>query len=330
MSDQNPTEEFETRVRAALQADAEWIQPGLDGLARIRERTAAGTRSRRRVWLVTAAAGLATAAAVAAGVVISGDVLDRSAPPGPAGPSQTPSTREVTVPVYYLGETTTGLRLFREFHRVRTSEPEAVAALNQMFSQPPSDPDYSSPWPAESRALSVERFGGQITVDLSSPVLETNVARGTADLMTQQLVYTVQGALQSTDPVQLLVEGGRVADISGSPTAEPLARADAHDVQALTWVISPAEGATVPSTFRVEGIASAFEGNVVWQLLRGSAVVDEGFTTTAEGQTFSPYSFTVGDVPAGDYTLRVYQTSPEDGSETFVDTKSITVEETSR
>jgi hypothetical protein len=321
MSDHNPTEEFETRVRAALQEDGERIHPGLDGLARIRERTATTTRSRRRAWLVTAAAGLATAAAVAAGVVISGDVLDRSAPPDPV----TPPVREVTVPVYYLGDTTAGLRLFREFHRVRTGDSEAVAALDQMFSQPPSDPDYSSPWPDSSRTLSVERSGGQITVDLSSPVLETDVPRGTADLMVQQLVYTVQGALQSTDPVQILVEGGRVADISGSPTAETLARADADEVQAQTWIISPVEGATVPSTFGVEGTASAFEGNVLWQLLRGSAVVDEGFTTAAEGQTFSPYSFTVRDVPAGDYTLRVYQTSPEDGSETFVDTKSITV-----
>jgi len=365
MSGHDPMDEFEARVRAALQRDGEQIHPHGDGLARIRERTAEG----RRNWLMAGVVGLATATAIVGAFFVSSDLLDlssepeRAVPPaaesteperspeptptptpspeptqqqddGTTGPSdpESPSgqpapAQQVTVPVYYVGETTTGLRLFREFHSVQSSEPEAVTALNEMLQKRPADPDYSSPWAPGSRALSVDTGGGQITVDLNAAVLDTDVPRETADLMVQQLIYTVQAALQDAgSPVQILVQGQPVSDISGSPTAEGLARADAVDVQALTWVIEPFQGATVPQTFQVKGIANAFEATVSWQLVGDGQVVKEGFTTAEEGQTFSPYSFTIRQVPPGSYTVRVFQSSPEDGSQTFVDTKAITVE----
>lgn len=247
-------------------------------------------------------------------------------PPSPSAPAPAPAT-EQTVPVYYLGETSAGLRLFREFHRVESADSEAVTALNEMFGSMPRDPDYSSPWAPGSRALSVQVDDSQITVDLSSAVLGTSVPQETAELMLQQLVYTVQAALQAPSaPVQLLVDGEPVSEISGSPTVDRLPRAPAADVQALTWIISPTQGATVPGTFEVTGVANSFEANVGWELVQSGQVVDEGFATAAEGMTFSEYSFTVESVPPGDYTLRVFQTSAEDGSEEFVDTKDIAVQ----
>ncbi|HEX2176237.1 MAG TPA: Gmad2 immunoglobulin-like domain-containing protein [Nocardioidaceae bacterium] len=369
-------DEFEDRVREALRRDAEQVEPAGDGLREIRRRTALAARGSRRRWMVTGAAGLATAAAVAGAVVVSGNLVEPTAAPGPAvapattdsptapapseaptptlsplpgnaepTPTPTPSTQEpnetpeaqkqtappapvvqeMTVPVYYLGGTTNGQRLFREFHAVRTSDPRAVAALNQMLGQRAADDDYTSPWAAGSRARSVEQAAGQITVDLSGEALATSVPRQTADLMVQQLVYTVQAALQSTDPVRILVDGEQVSEISGSPVSAPVARADQLLVQALTWVTTPFEGATVGRTFRVEGVANAFEATVSWQLLDGRRVVKEGFATAAEGMAFSPYSFRVRNVAPGEYTLKAYQQSAEDGSETFVDTKAITV-----
>lgn len=238
-----------------------------------------------------------------------------------------PQVTEQTVPVYYLGDTSRGLRLFREFHAVESAQSEAVTALNQMLGATPRDPDYSSPWAADSRALSVDTADGLITVDLNAEVVDTSVPRETADLMVQQLVYTVQAALQDAgSPVRILVEGQPVSDISGSPTAEALTRADEIDVQAMTWIITPSQGATVPGRFEVTGVANAFEANVVWELVQGGEVVRDGFTTAEESMTFAPYSFTVRNVPAGDYTLRAFQTSAQDGSEEFVDTKDITVE----
>lgn len=365
MSGQNPMDDFEARVRHALHREAEQIRPDDGGLDRIRERIA--TPTRRRTWMMAGVVGLATATAIAGAFFVSGDLLNRASDPDTAvppaaestadptpsrspspSPSPTPSPSEtgrpapaprteetpttppsvrMTVPVYYVGETTSGPRLFREFHAVQSSAPKAVTALNEMLATEPLDPDYRSPWAPGSRALSVDPSGGQITVDLSREVLETQAPRETADVMVQQLVYTVQAALQdAASPVQILVEGERVSDIAGAPTAEPLARADAADVQAMTWITEPFQSATVSRTFEVKGVANAFEANVNWQLLRNGEVVRENFATAAEGQTFSEYSFRVRNVAPGDYTLKVFQASAEDGSQTFVDTKDITVE----
>ncbi|MGH3366488.1 MAG: Gmad2 immunoglobulin-like domain-containing protein [Nocardioidaceae bacterium] len=323
MNEQHSDDAFEARVREALKHEGAQIHPHGEGLTRIRERTgyAGGVTSRRRRWLTITAAGLATATAVAGALVVAGHPADRSTPE-PA----TRSERRLTVPVYYLGDTTSGPRLFREWHRVQTSKPAAEVALDQMLTQPPDDPDYFSPWPSGSRALSVRRTGGVVTVDLSPRVRETDVRRGTADLMVQQLVYTVTAAEQTSDPVRILVQGRPVSEISGARTGEPLTRVDPLRVQALTWVTAPAEGSSVSRSFTVTGIANAFEATVTWQLLDGDRVVRDGFTTARQGQTFSPYSFRVRNVPPGDYTLKVYQESMEGGQDTFVDTKDVLVD----
>ena len=348
MNDHDPRDDFERRVRDSLQRDGEQIRPRADGLGRIRERTAERPGGRRR-WLVAGAIGFATAAVVVGAFFVSTDLLDRSSAPGPVAtptvqnptgstrPSpqptptatggSTPPATQLTVPVYYLGETSGGLRLFREFHRVDSPDSGAVVALDEMLGSAPRDPDYSSPWAPGSRTLSVSVDAGEITVDFSPEVLDTDVPRETADLMLQQLVYTVQAALQDANSaVQVLVEGERVPDISGSPAAQPLTRADRLGVQAMTWVITPSQGATVPRTFDVTGVANANEGNVVWQLVQDGRAVRQGATTATEGMAFAEYAFMVTDVPAGDYTLRVFQTSAVDGSQEFVETKEIIVE----
>ena len=90
---------------------------------------------------------------------------------------------------------------------------------------------------------------------------------------------------------------------------------------------SPAQGATVPTTFTVTGRAATFEANVVWELKRGDATVRNGFTTAQECCTLTPYSFTV-NAPPGDYTLVVHDTDESDGEGigTSQDTKDITVQ----
>ena len=97
-------------------------------------------------------------------------------------------------------------------------------------------------------------------------------------------------------------------------------------VQAPVWIIDPQEGATVGSTFTVDGRGAFFEANVSWQLLQGDRVVKHGFTTAAQGMTLSPYSFTVRDVPSGDYTIRVYDADMSgEGHAEQQDTKDLTV-----
>ena len=88
---------------------------------------------------------------------------------------------------------------------------------------------------------------------------------------------------------------------------------------------TPTQYATVQSPVHVEGGANVFEANLSWQILQGGQVVQQDYTMTSSGHAFSPYSFEV-DLNPGNYTLRAYEASPEDGSPMFVETKQFTVE----
>lgn len=323
-----------------------------DSLGSIHARTKERTMSSKRSWLLGAgAAVVATAATVAAVTVLSGDSTTED--PGFAGPtaasngetsepasptpSEEPSTSEsaapetASVPVYYVGETTRGPRLYREFHRVELSNDDPVsAAVLEAVSVTPDDPDYRTPWPGGTTAATVEQPPSDvITVDVSGPGLRQRpggMSVEEAELAIEQLVYTAQAAHQSRSPVQLLLDGNRTDTLLGVPVSEPLAQGAAEDVLAQVWIIDPAEGAEVTSPFEVSGLAAAFEANVVWELRDGDKVVEEGFTTARACCTMEPYSFEVS-APPGEYTLIVTDSDPSggEGFGPWEDTKQVTV-----
>ena len=167
-----------------------------------------------------------------------------------------------------------------------------------------------------------------ITVDLSREALgPAPVGTEAAEMSVQQLVFTVQGALQSTDPVRLLVEGEAVPELWGAvATADPVPRADQYAVRSLVQIDSPAESARVGRTVEVSGEAAVCEATVPWEVLRDGTVVLSGFTTSAEGQRFAPYTFSVTLEP-GIYVVRVTEDDPSDGEgrPPLSDDKTITV-----
>jgi hypothetical protein len=64
----------------------------------------------------------------------------------------------------------------------------------------------------------------------------------------------------------------------------------------------------------VEGEATVFEANVSWQLKRGATQVRNGFATASIGAPGrGEYSFSLGVLPAGSYSIRVFEMSMEDG-----------------
>lgn len=237
------------------------------------------------------------------------------------------------MPVYYVVGTQGGARLYREFQSVPTGDPGTAAVRTLLASDSGVDPDYRSSWPPGwSLRFPVEHAGGVVTVDLDPPGDAGAANRGpataeAAGLAVQQLVYTVQGALGSTDPVQILL-GGRPAErLWGQvPISAPIARANPSATRSLVQIDNPVHGAALGRTVRVSGEAAVFEANVLWQVLQGQAVVQHGFATATEAYKFSPYSFTVTLAP-GDYTLRVYEADESDGEgrPPFSDTKAITV-----
>ena len=351
----------EQRLRDLLDEATADVEPA-DALDEIRSRTP--TSNARRPWLYAAAAAVvATAATVTAVAVVgTGNDPTGNAGPGPAAgtttaaeqptpedvpttsepaPSQTtsepePAPVEAAVPVYYVGETGQGPRLYREFHPSIGGE-SLTQALADAVGRTPDDPDYRSPWPAGTQATGAST-ADQIDVDVTSPGggslhdRPAGMSQDEAEMAVQQLVYTAQAALQSTAPVQLMLDGGRTDQVLGVPVSEPLTRGDEASTLAQVWIISPAEGAQVKSPFEVSGVGAFFEANVAWELREGG---EDGRVVASNADdpvmaeeccTMAPYSFTV-DAPPGDYTLVVHDEdmSGGEGFPPFQDTKRITV-----
>ena len=357
--------EDDERIRRLLDDAVSDVEPR-DALGAIHTRTEVSSMQRTRSWFLGAAAAVAAVAAtVVAVTVLSGDGTTGGRDPGFAAPSTSsspepgptpgPSPDETTsaspddgaspsengtvapetrtVPVYYVGDTSRGPRLYREFHRVESSGADAVTlAVHQAVSVAPDDPDYRTPWPAGTTAQVVESPGTPdvITVDITSAgsprTRPAGMSEEEARMAVEQVIYTAQAAAQARHPVQLLLDGERTDQVLGVPASEPLAQGDAVDVLAQVWVIDPPEGAELTAPFEVSGLAAAFEANVVWELREGDTVVKSGFTTAEECCTMAPYSFTV-NAPPGEYTLVVQDTDPSggEGFGPWTDTKRVTV-----
>ena len=237
--------------------------------------------------------------------------------------AQPPVTTTVSVPVYYLGPVAAGsakTRLFREFVTAGLPSPSvpsgnAVAALRLAMGPAPAGSPYHSAWTGVT-AQSVTAGNAAITVRLSSGT------RDVTPLAAEQLVWTVQAALGSSLPVHFeLADGsadvapGHAASTSYTRPSDPIA---VLGQVAPIWVDEPARGSVVRAgaPLTVSGVASTYEANVQWQLLRGGKVVDSGFTTASQGAPArGSYTFpTKQSLTAGAYVLRVFEASANDGS----------------
>jgi hypothetical protein len=126
--------------------------------------------------------------------------------------------------------------------------------------------------------------------------------------------------------VQLTFEGENEQTLWGAVSVDrPLTRGPAIDNLGPVWVLTPAEGGSVARGGEVGGVATVFEATVSWQWLQGDTVVKEGFSTATEGAPGRGDWTAPVEVPPGDYVFKAFESSAEDGRETFVDTKAVTV-----
>jgi hypothetical protein len=250
---------------------------------------------------------------------------DRTGSVEPSG-TASPSAESVTVPVYFVGDTPRGSKLYREFHRVGSDNPE-MEALALMTAGDALDPDYDTVYPGGSFA-GVEVGPDSIKVALpdeswTSPSMSESDAR----LAAQQLVYTLQGIAQSRLPVEIELDGAP-ADLFG--LGGELGNEPEIDVRALVNVTTPEEGATVTGSFTASGAASSFEATVPWEIRQGDAVVKEGFST-AEGWMDKLYPWEtevdVSGLEPGDYAFVAMTDDPSsgEGGGPTEDSKTITV-----
>jgi hypothetical protein len=283
----------------------------------------------RRATALVAALTVALLAGCTATTLESGPGVAPSSTP--SHPPSAPLAAERALPLYYVTDTPAGPRLAREFRRLPVGDGPAAAgsaAVTALLAAPSGTvPGYRNAWPDGSAlAAPVTHADGVVTVDLTPQA----GAAVPADplLAVQQLVYTVTGALGTTDPVQLLVAGAPVPRLwnDGVDTSRPVARADPLAVRVLVGIDDPAEGATSPSPLRVSGEAAVFEATLHWEVRRSGAVVRSGSAMTTEGQRFAPYAFSVA-LPPGDYEVRVAEDDPSDGAgrPVMTDTRRVTV-----
>lgn len=229
--------------------------------------------------------------------------------------SPSPSAELITVPVYYATDTGTDLKLVREFRSLPDAGGPALTAAQAVLAGEPLDPDYTGLWDPAGGVLGVNVSDGTIEVDLSTAATTTTTGSAGAQLAVQALVYAVTGALQSDDPVRILVEGEPITELFGVlDVSQPIARADSISVRLLVQINDPNEGDVVGSPVTVSGEAAVFEATLPWRVeTPGGEVVQSGVSQTAEGQTFAPFSF---DVPLdpGEYVVIITEDDPSDGA----------------
>jgi spore germination protein GerM len=354
----------EELLRRALHEQADDVLPSVDALSRIRRRTSRPPLWRRPVVLGMAAASV-TALAVIVGsswwlggssddTTTTGSDSSPSATtspspsvtesPTPSEPTETGTTssspdsaptRNETVPVYYVTETTRGDRLVREYREVPAPDGPLVAAVTAMLAGSALDPDYNrSVWLPDTRVRGVEVKDDVIEVDFTGATDYTGVRDEVAQVAVQQLVYTVTAAANDAGqngalPVQILVDGEPADAMWGQfDLSEPVGRAPQLEILSPVQIHTPQDGDVVGRSVTIDGVAVSFEGHLDWKIFDDEGnIVEESFTTTTESSTLAPFTFDV-DLEPGTYSVVVTESDPSggEGAGPTSDTKNFTVE----
>lgn len=138
-----------------------------------------------------------------------------------------------------------------------------------------------------------------------------------ARLAVASLVWTAQGAVGRGDlPVTLSTPGGGQVLGHLDPETRFTRSGASPDTLCDIWIDDPSPGVTVPAAkaVTVRGQAVAFEANVEWELLDGTATVRDGFVTASIGAPArGTFAVALGELTPGTYTFRAFTSSPEDG-----------------
>jgi len=263
---------------------------------------------------------------------------EASSPPDDASPSESASTEKATVPLYFVGDSPQGPRLFREFRQVPADNP-LVEAAALLTAGDTLDTDYRTLLPSGSLGeIALDDDQGMIVISLGDDTYTqrpAGMSARDARLAVQSIVYTLQGATQTRNPLQAVAgDDATPTTLLGIDTSGGVKAAKQLDVLGLVNVTSPEEGETVNDTFTAVGLASSFEATVPWQIRQAGpdgTVVLDGFAT-AEGWIDRLYPWEtdvdVSGLEPGEYSF-VALTDDPSGGEGFgptEDSKTITIE----
>jgi hypothetical protein len=285
-------------------------------------------------------AGLLVAVPVLTGCIAEPDPVPTgalaSSPAATGSVSGAPSTSaplETTqssnkAPVYWIGRSNSSVFLYREFRDVPEQENPVTRALRAMMSEKPLDPDFFTPWQNPKQLATSISGKDVITVDVSEDAFNSNLDADMAARAVQQLVYTATAAAASSGlidsgqqiRVRILVDGHTdYMAFNHVQLGSPMART--AGLVAPVWIIDPQEDVEVADgSVKITGRSTTAGGKLRWQILRseenGNKTPFLTGETTAAADPAQGGVFTLAlTLPAGDYELRVGQTSNPDGQQ---------------
>ncbi len=224
------------------------------------------------------------------------------------------------MPIYFVGDTPQGPRLFREFRQVEADNPMAEAVA-LMTAGDADDPDYGTLYPEGSFAdVSFSEGAGAIVVQVKDDAWSAVPRRHE------------QAGRQARRPAARLHRPGRAAGPAAGAGAErqrPGAALRGPDRTAASrphprttcwpWSTSPSpqQDSEPGATFTASGVANSFEATVPWEIRDedGKKVLDGFATADGWGDHLYPWQSEVdaSSLAPGTYTFVAMTDDPSDG-----------------
>ena len=258
----------------------------------------------------------------------------------PSNPPASSAPSESAMPIiddlqdyafYFTSETAQGFRLVREVHQVSKVENDLGddKGFNSLVmlvdgQLPPFDGDHRTLWNNGTKVNSVSVVEGIATVDLT--LGRISLGAESEQRAIDQMVWTLIENDPTVTSVKFTIDGLVSESLAGHVDfSQVFTLAPSYEVLASVW-IDLLDRSDVSNPVSITGSACTFEANVAWELTKGGDVVSSGATTAASAcPDRSDWSIDLGELAPGNYVLKVSDTSAEDGSLIFEDTKAFTV-----
>ena len=258
----------------------------------------------------------------------------------PSNPPASSTPSESAMPIiddlqdyafYFTSETAQGFRLVREVHQVSKVENDLGddKGFNSLVmlvdgQLPPFDGDHRTLWNNGTKVNYVSVVEGIATVDLT--LGRISLGAESEQRAIDQMVWTLIENDPTVTSVKFTIDGIVSESLAGHVDfSQVFTPAPSYEVLASVW-IDLLDRSDVSNPVSITGSACTFEANVAWELTKGRDVVSTGATTAATAcPDRSDWSIDLGELALGNYVLKVSDTSAEDGSLIFEDTKAFTV-----
>ena len=240
-------------------------------------------------------------------------------------PSASPSLAKRTAALYYVGKSESGLRLYREFRSIMSTDDVGLYSLRTLVRNKhhPIDGDYFNLWGNGSVINYIHYSGSKAVVDLE--VVPLVVGSEGEMRAIDQLVWTLTANHPSTTSVTFTSGGKSFESFAGHVDARHSFSRELHyEVLAAVWVDQVAAVMTSPVIMR--GTACTFEAGLHWQLFRNEELIRENHALASGAcPVRGAWSVNLGMLRSGHYTFVAQDISAKDGSVAQEDSKAFTI-----